>query len=328
MNKIKNKLAIFLCLLVIPINILAYSDKIILGGDNIGISIQNNGVIIIGFYKINGDYNKGDNELAIGDVITKVEDTKISSIKELTKEIDEYVDDNEVTLYFIRNGKEQKTNLKLYKENNIYKTGLYVKDSVKGIGTISYIDPETKIYGSLGHEILESNSNNRIDVKSGYIFESSILNIDKSYDGYPGEKKAEFNSNKILGTIDKNTIYGIYGKYSGELLTDNLIEVGNKDDINTGKAYIYTVLNGNSIGRYEIEITDINDKKDIKNITFEITDETLLSEAGGIVQGMSGSPIVQNNKIIGVVTHVAIDHVNTGYGIFITTMLEEGENNN
>ena len=328
MNKLKNKLAIFLCLITIPINIFAYSDKIILGGDNIGISIQNNGVIVIGFYKVNGKYNKGNNELMIGDVITKVKDTNISSIKELTDAIDKNNDNDEVILYFKRNGDEYKTNLKLYKDNGVYKTGLYVKDSIKGIGTISYIDPETKIYGSLGHEILESNSNNKIEVKSGYIFESSILNIDKSYDGYPGEKKADFSSNNILGTIDKNTIYGIYGKYNGKLIDDNLIEVASKEEVKVGKAYIYTVLSGNSIGRYEIEIKDVNDKANVKNISFEITDDTLLSETGGIVQGMSGSPIVQNDKIVGVVTHVIIDHVNTGYGIFITTMLEEGEKSN
>ena len=328
MNKIKEKMVIFFCLLLLPINILAYSDKIILGGANVGINIQNNGIIIIGFYRINGEYNKGDNELNIGDVITKVANSKVSSIKELTDAIEKNVNNNEVTLYFKRNGKEEKTNLKLYKENDIYKTGLYVKDSVKGIGTISYIDPETKIYGSLGHEIIETNSNNKIEVKSGYIFESSIIGIDKSYDGYPGEKKANFNNTNKLGTIDKNTIYGIFGKYSGEILDNNLIEVADKNEIKIGKAYIYTVLDNNSIGKYEIEITNINENASIKNISFEITDKTLLEKTGGIVQGMSGSPIVQNDKIIGVVTHVVIDHVNTGYGIFITTMLEEGEKNN
>ena len=327
MNKFKNKLAIFLCSFMFPLNIFAYSDKIILGGNNIGINIQNNGVIVTGFYKVNGEYNKGDNELKIGDIIISVGNSNISSIKELTNEIENNINDNKVLLTFIRDGKKISTNLKLYKENDIYKTGLYVKDNIRGIGTLSYIDPKTKIYGSLGHEIVESNSNSKIEVKTGYIFESSVIDIDKSYDGYPGEKKANFNINNILGTIDKNSIYGIFGTYSGDYLDTNLIEVATKEEVKVGKAYIYTVLDNNTVDRYEIDIKDINENAQVKNISFEITDKKLLDKAGGIVQGMSGSPIVQNDKIIGVVTHVVIDHVNLGYGVYITTMLEEGEKN-
>lgn len=320
-------MAIFLTVLLIPINVFAYSNYVVLGGQNIGINIENKGVIVIGFYKINGSFNKGSTELKVGDLITKVDDTEITSIKELTKAIENNIVDNKVSLTFIRNDKEYTTEISLYKENNTYKTGLYVKDSIKGIGTISYIDPETKIYGSLGHEIIESNSNTKIDVKTGYIFESSVTGIDKSIDGSPGEKTAKFNSSNVFGTIDKNTIYGIFGTYTQEIDETNLIEVASKEDIKVGKAYIYTVLKDNEIEKFEINITNINDYNKIKNISFEITDERLLNQTGGIVQGMSGSPIVQNNKICGVVTHVVIDKVKTGYGLFITTMLEEGEKN-
>jgi stage IV sporulation protein B len=327
MINLRKKLAIFLTVLLIPINVFAYSNYVVLGGQNIGINIENKGVIVIGFYKINGSFNKGSTELKVGDLITKVDDTEITSIKELTKAIENNIVDNKVSLTFIRNDKEYTTEISLYKENNTYKTGLYVKDSIKGIGTISYIDPETKIYGSLGHEIIESNSNTKIDVKTGYIFESSVTGIDKSIDGSPGEKTAKFNSSNVFGTIDKNTIYGIFGTYTQEIDETNLIEVASKEDIKVGKAYIYTVLKDNEIEKFEINITNINDYNKIKNISFEITDERLLNQTGGIVQGMSGSPIVQNNKICGVVTHVVIDKVKTGYGLFITTMLEEGEKN-
>lgn len=325
MNSLRKKLAIFLLFLIFPVNIFAYSSKVILGGQNIGINIQNNGVIVIGFYKLNGYFNKGTNEIKVGDLITKVNGIKISSIKELTQEIENNIKDNKVTLTLIRDKKEFDTELNLLKENNMYKTGLYVKDTIKGIGTISYIDPETKIYGSLGHEILESNSNKSIEVKTGYIFESSITGIDKSFDGSPGEKTAKFNASNVFGTIDKNTIYGIFGKYNSSIDQTNLIEVAKKEEIKLGKAYIYTVLKDNTVEKFEINITNINDYNKIKNISFEITDERLLNETGGIVQGMSGSPIVQNDKLCGVVTHVIIDKVKTGYGLFITTMLEEGE---
>lgn len=325
MNSLREKLAIFLLFLIFPVNIFAYSSKVILGGQNIGINIQNNGVIVIGFYKLNGYFNKGTNEIKVGDLITKVNGIKISSIKELTQKIENNIKDNKVNLTLIRDKKEFDIELNLLKENNVYKTGLYVKDTIKGIGTISYIDPETKIYGSLGHEILESNSNKSIEVKTGYIFESSITGIDKSFDGSPGEKTAKFNTSNVFGTIDKNTIYGIFGKYNSSIDQTNLIEVAKKEEIKLGKAYIYTVLKDNTVEKFEINITNINDYNKIKNISFEITDERLLNETGGIVQGMSGSPIVQNDKLCGVVTHVIIDKVKTGYGLFITTMLEEGE---
>ena len=325
MKNIRKKMAIVLSIFIIPLNAFAYSNKIILGGDNIGINIQNKGVIVIGFYKVNGHFNKGDNELKIGDVIIRVGNTDINSIKDLTNEIEKNIIDNKVVITFLRNNKEYTTNLLLFKDNEIYKTGLYVKDSIKGIGTLSYIDPETKIYGSLGHEIVEGSSNTKIEVKTGYIFESSITGIDRSFDGSPGEKKAKFNSKNIIGSIDKNTIYGIFGKYEKEINNNNLIEVAKKDEVKIGKAYIYTVLDDNNIEKYEINITSISENNKTKNISFEITDEKLLDKTGGIVQGMSGSPIIQNDKIIGVVTHVVIDQVKKGYGLFITTMLEEGD---
>ena len=321
-------MAIFLSILVFPLSVYAYSDKIVLGGQNIGISIENNSVIVIGFYKIDGKYNKGDNELKVGDQIIGVNDKKITSIKELTEEIEKNTSSLNVKLTFIRNKKEQTTNLKLFKQNDTYKTGLYVKDNIKGIGTISYIDPETKIYGALGHEILEGTSNTKIEIKKGYIFESGVVGINKSIDGSPGQKKATFNVDNVLGTLDKNTIYGIFGKYENDIDTTNLIEVGTKDDVKIGNASIYTVLNNNEIEKFDIEIDNISQTNKIKNISFKITDEKLLEKTGGIVQGMSGSPIVQNNKVVGVVTHVIIDNVKSGYGIFITTMLNEGEKSN
>ena len=327
MKNIKKNIIVFFCLLLLPINIAAYSDKVILGGNNIGIKIENNGIIIIGFYKINGKYNEIIKDLKIGDIITKVNSIPVSNIKELTNLIEKNVKDNKITLTYIRNDKEDIIDLDLVKEDGVYKTGLYVKDNIRGIGTITYIDPETKIYGSLGHEIIESNSNTKINVRNGYIFESSIININKSYDGNPGEKNAKFNSNKIYGTIDKNTIYGIFGKYEENIDNTKLIEVGNTNEIKLGKAYIYTVLENNIVEQFEINITKINYDSKIKNISFEIVDGKLLDKTGGIVQGMSGSPIVQDNKIVGVVTHVIIDKVDTGYGLFITTMLEEGDKN-
>lgn len=321
----KLKLLIISLLFLFPFNVFAYSDFIIPGGETLGIEINSKGVMIIGFYQINGKFNKGNPVLKPGDYITKVNDIDVSTVDELTNVIEDNVDNLEVTITYNRNGKIKTSNLELVKDDNIYKTGLYVKDSITGIGTLSYIDPETKVFGALGHEIVESNTKSTVEIKSGIIFRNYITSIDKSTNGVPGSKNAKFYYDTTYGRIIKNTNVGIYGIYDAMLPQKDLIEVAEPNEVKIGKAYIETVLNGEEIKQYDINITSINENADIKNISFEITDEELLDKTGGVVQGMSGSPIIQNNKIIGAVTHVVIDNPSNGYGIFITTMLEEGE---
>lgn len=318
------KFIVFLCMFMLFPNLaLAYSSEVILGGATIGIDIKSDGVMVIGFYKVSGKYPKSD--LKEGDIIVKINNTSISTISDLTNAIENNLDEfNEVKITYIRDNKTKETTLALVKEKNMFKTGLYVKDSITGIGTLTFIDPETNTYGALGHEILESNTSKLIEVKSGYIFKNSITSIDTSIDGKPGSKNAKFYYNNTYGDIKKNTKYGIYGKYDAKYQQD-LISVGNKDDVKIGNAKIYTVLDQEKVEEFDIYITKINENSDIKNITFEITDERLLEKTGGIVQGMSGSPIVQDDKLIGAVTHVITDNVKTGYGLFITTMLEESE---
>lgn len=322
-----SKLLISLIMLLIPLNVFGYSPYVIPGGTNVGIEINSNGVIIIGFYKVNGEYNLGIPNLKVGDKIIKVNDTTINSIDHLIKTIDEEIVNGKVSLTINRKNEQKNIILKIAEVNGTYKTGLYVKDNLTGIGTLTYIDPETLIYGALGHEIIESNTNNRIEVKTGLIFKSTITGVTKSVDGSPGGKTAKFYYNDKYGSVLKNTPYGIFGNYTSALPQEKLIEVGDKNDIVLGKAIIRTVISKNKIEEYEINISNINYNDSVKNIVFEITDQKLLKKTGGIVQGMSGSPILQNNKIIGAVTHVLVDDVKKGYGIFITTMLEEGENN-
>ena len=319
----KKLLLLILCLF--PINVFAYSNYIIPGGETLGIDIKSDGIMVIGFYKVSGKYNKGSLELRSGDYIIKVNGINVTNVSELTEEIEKNVKNSTVELTFKRKNKIKTTELKLIESDGIYKTGLYVKDNVTGIGTLSYIDPETKIFGALGHEIIESNSNSVIEIRTGTIFRNRITSIDKSVNGNPGSKNAKFEYNTVFGNIFKNTNYGIYGNYTTPLPAKELVEVAGKNEVKIGKATIYTVLDGEEVKPYEINILSINEKNKIKNITFEIADQELLNKTGGVVQGMSGSPIIQNNKIIGAVTHVVIDNVTNGYGIFITTMLEEGE---
>ena len=324
---VKKLKILLISFIILPLNVLAYSDYIIPGGETLGIEINSDGIMVIGFYQINGKFNKGNPVIKSGDYITKVNGTEVTTVNELTAVIEDNVDDGFVEVTYNRNGKEKTSKLELIKDNDVYKTGLYVKDSITGIGTLSYIDPETKIFGALGHEIVESNTNTVVEIKSGIIFRNYITGIDKSSNGIPGSKNAKFYYDTTYGKILKNTNVGIYGIYENDLPNKELYEVATPDEIKIGKATIYTVLEGEKIKDYSIEITAINETSDIKNISFVIDDEELLDKTGGVVQGMSGSPIIQNDKIIGAVTHVVIDNPATGYGIFITTMLEEGEKN-
>lgn len=318
----KNKLILILTLLLIPFNVFAYSDYIIPGGQTIGIEVNNNGVIVIGFYKINGKFNH--NKLRIGDTILKINNQNVTTINELVNTISKEVKDNKVVLTIKRGNKLIDLDFILNKVDGTYKTGLYVKDNLTGIGTLTYIDPATKIYGALGHEITESTSGNLIEVKTGNIFRSSITTIEPSYRGIAGTKNAKFYSNTKYGNITKNTIKGIYGTYSKEISTNETMQVGKYQDIKIGAASIRTVIKGEEVKDYKINIDKIATGK-IKNIHFNITDQELIDKTGGVIQGMSGSPIIQDNKIIGAVTHVIVDNPITGYGILITNMLEEGE---
>lgn len=319
------KFLLFLSILLMPINVWAYSDYIYRGGNTLGIEIDCDGVLIVGFYQIDGEFNKGKPELKVGDYIKKVNGVEINTLEELTTEIEKHVEEKEVEITYKRNNKESKATLPLVSENDVYKTGLYVKDSITGIGTLTYIDPGTKIYGALGHEVIESNSKRLVEIKNGNIFRNTIVSIDKSSVGYAGSKNAKYFYNTIYGNILKNTNHGIFGIYKNGLNNLKLVEVGKSEEVKVGKANIYTVLDGENVEEFTINITKINETSDTKNLTFEITDKKLLDKTGGVIQGMSGSPIMQNDKIIGVVTHVIVDNPVTGYGLFITKMLEEGE---
>lgn len=316
------KSLLFLILLILPINIFAYSDKIIPGGNTLGIEVKNDGVIVIGFYKVNGKFNK--NDFKVGDVIVKVSGIDVASSDDLVRLIEKNINDDKVNITIKRNDKFIDKTIILDKINGVYKTGLYVKDGVIGIGTLSYIDPETLIYGALGHEIIESTTNRLIEVKTGNIFKTKITSIDRSVSGVAGTKNAKFYTNIKYGDITKNTNKGIYGFYSKDISNLESLTVGKYEDIKLDSAYIRTVINNEEVKDYAIEIDRVNNN-DVKNIHFKIVDEDLISKTGGIVQGMSGSPIIQNNMIVGAVTHVIVDKPSTGYGILITRMLEEGD---
>ncbi len=327
MNFKKKLLIIPLFLITLfPSIVFAYSNKIILGGENIGIKVNSKNVMVVGFYKVGDKYVGEDAGFKVGDLITKINEQEVSSIDEMISIIDKNKDNGALNVSFLRNNKELTTSLELIKDSNgVYKTGLYVKDQINGIGTLTYIDPNTKIFGALGHEIAEKSTMKRIEIKDGTIFKSDVTGINRSENGSPGSKEARFYSDEVYGKVNSNTESGIFGYYTDKLSDDGTIDVAEKDEVKLGYAQIRTVINDNSIKNYDIEILNINRSDSTKNILFKITDSELLKLTGGVVAGMSGSPIIQNDKIIGAVTHVVVNDTQKGYGIFITTMLEEGD---
>ena len=328
----KHKYLTFLLLLlvnvIVPLNVFAYSDYIIASGKNIGIELNSKGIIIVDTYKVLDKDPSYDAGLQAGDKIYSVNDKDVSSIEEMLNVINNSNDKTSVLIGYYRGNKKYSTTLNLIKDSdNAYKTGLYVKDNVVGVGTLTFIDPNTKIYGALGHEIIEKTTGQKFELKDGKIYSSSVTSINPSNDGNPGEKNARYNSNNIYGDIKENTSSGIFGNYTSSIPTNNLYKVATPDEVKLGRASILTVTSGNDIDKYSINILKIfKDSKNNKNILFEIIDNNLLNLSGGIVQGMSGSPIIQGDNIIGAVTHVVVDDCTKGYGIFITNMLEEAEN--
>lgn len=316
------KLLLIFMILFFPFNIYAYSNRIAVGGETIGIEVHSKGVYVVGFYEVDNKYIGQDAGFKIGDIITKINDEEVVNINSLNNVS---ADGDIYTFTVLRNGKEHSIKMQLIDDNNSLRTGLYVKDQINGIGTLSYVDPETKVYGSLGHEIIESASYSKFNVSGGKIYKAIVSSIKKSVNGQAGEKNASIDTNTNYGVVDKNEESGIFGIYDNSLDDREILDVGKIYDIHKGKAFIRTVIEEERIEEFDINILNIDENASTKNIFFEITDEKLINRTGGIVQGMSGSPIIQDNKIIGVVNYVVVDDTKKGYGIFITTMLEEGD---
>lgn len=306
------RILLILFLLLIPYCVNAYSDYIIASGENIGIKVKSKGIIIV------GNYDDSNKFMHKGDIIVTVNNQNISDIKSFTNIISNN-SSNTIDIGYIRNNNYYNTKLNI----NNGKTGLYLKDTIVGIGTLTFIDPNNGLYGALGHEVVDSISGHIIEASGGYIYDSKVLDITRSNKGIPGEKNANI-SNKELGDITDNNKKGIYGNYKLNINNNNLYKVATKNDIKLGKAYILTELDDNKIDKYEIDIISIDEKEDTKNIVFKVVDKRLI-DIGGIVQGMSGSPIIQDNYIVGAVTHVVVDNPYKGYGILIGKMLEEIE---
>lgn len=322
------RILIFLTItLIVPFSsILAYSSNVIVGGENVGIMVKTKGILVVGLYKVDNELIAASTNIKPGDYIVKVNNKEVNDINDFTNEINNSDNKDSINIEYKRDDKIYTGNLKLKKVDNEYKTGLYVKDTVSGIGTLTFIDPKTKLYGALGHQIIDSNTNTSLNINDGSIYYSYITGINKSSNGKVGEKESRQEKDKIYGDVKENTNKGIFGNYKNDINNDKLTPVAKNDEIVLGGASILTVVANDEVKEYRINIDKIDYKDSTKNILFTITDEELLNKTGGVVQGMSGSPIMQNGKLIGAVTHAIVDDCKKGYGIFITNMLEEADN--
>ena len=307
---------------------------VIPSGETIGLRLFTSGVLVVGMSEIKGEDNNNhmpykDSGIKEGDIITKVDNEVITCTSDLTKKINSS-NGNAVTLTYKRDGNNYNTNMIPTKtDEDEYKLGLWVRDAASGVGTISFYEPRTGEFAALGHGILDVDTEELIDIARGDIVTSKIISIVKGEKGKPGELQGSIENGKIIGEVYKNTNFGIYGKLNNiENLKKegvNEMKVMPRDEVKEGKASILCTLENNKQEEYEIEIEKVytSSNRANKNMIIKVTDERLLQKTGGIIQGMSGSPIIQDGKFVGAVTHVMVNNPEKGYGIFADTMLKQ-----
>lgn len=301
-------------------------------GFPVGIYLKTDGILVIdttSFTDSNGNIvNPCENKLLPGDYITGINGYNVSNKAEFIKLLSES-DFNNISLNIRRQNEPLTVNLDLYRDaSDIPKLGIWIRDDAQGIGTLTFIDSNGN-FGALGHGISDVDTGSLLTAEYGKLYNAKILSIHKGQNGSPGEMigSINYNENNRIGSIYSNKNIGIYGKIDDvESIASayglSYLDIGFLQDIRKDKAYIQTCVD-NQIERYEIQITNINgNDPENKHITFVVTDEKLLGITNGIVQGMSGSPIIQDDKIIGAVTHVFVDDSTSGYAILIEKMLE------
>ncbi len=301
------------------------SKQLIPSGESIGINIKTDGVMVLGTGEViddNGNSIKPwENKIKAKDIILEANGVKVNSKIELMNIIDQ---NTKLNLLIKRDNQTHNVEIDAVKssKDNKNKVGIWVRDGTEGIGTLTYINPTTSKFGALGHGILDVDTNELMPVATGNIFESRITTINPGEKGSPGELIGQI-STVSLGDVKTNTGNGIYGHYTSNTDNQQAVDIGLKEEIKIGEAYILCDI-GNGIEEFEIYVENVDLKStDEKGMVIKITDQRLLSKTHGIIQGMSGSPIIQNEKIIGAVTHVFVQDPAKGYGIFIENMLNE-----
>lgn len=321
------------------------------GGQSIGVLLPSRGVVVIGHYPVVGVdgrsyYPAREAGIQVGDVILRINGQAVSSKSKIEQAIDEIGrSGRQAEIDILRNSKRITLRLKpvpVYDErlrNGVrtppdereayYKLGIWVRENAAGVGTLSFYCPDSRVYCALGHVITDTSTNREMDVASGMIVAAQVLGIHQGSRGQPGEKIGSFSGEEdIIGTIDRNTRFGIFGRLNTLPINPYFrqpIPVAIIDEVMPGPAYLYTVLHEDKIEQFNVEIQRVTRQTSpqIKGLVVRITDQRLLSVTGGIVQGMSGSPIIQNNKLVGVLTHVFVSDQTRGYGVLAEWLVRD-----
>lgn len=305
------------------------------GGMAIGVRLNTKGVLVVAVTDVIGEDGERfspakDAGLKVGDSILEINGTKVLNADHVVKILND-LKDEEAEILVKRNKGEFLTKAVPIKsiQDNCYRLGIWVRDKTSGIGTLTYIDPNNNVYGALGHGIVDLDTGSLLPVEDGKIMSASISQVEHGKKGSPGEIKGVFyETNNILGNIDINSSFGIYGDIEEDYIKQNTnspIPIAFSEEVVEGKAHILTTVEKDKIEKFEIKIKKVEKQvnPEQKSMIIEITDEKLLNKTGGIVQGMSGSPIIQNEKIVGAVTHVFVNDPTKGYGLYIEWMLKQ-----
>ncbi|MED1122978.1 SpoIVB peptidase [Bacillus atrophaeus] len=312
--------------------------KVIPGGQSIGVKLHSVGVLVVGFHQVNTEEGKkspGESAgITAGDIIIEMNGQKIEKMSDIAPFIQKAGKTGESLDLLIKRDK-QKIKTKLVPEKDeaegMYRIGLYIRDSAAGIGTMTFYEPKSKKYGALGHVISDMDTKKPIVVEDGEIVRSTVTSIEKGTGGNPGEKLARFSSDRnIIGDINRNSPFGIFGTLNQTIennISDKALPVALSNEVKEGPAEILTVIENDKVEKFNIEIVSTTPQKfpATKGMVLKITDPKLLKKTGGIVQGMSGSPIIQNGKVVGAVTHVFVNDPTSGYGVHIEWMLSEAK---
>ena len=303
-----------------------FPKEVVVGGETFGVKIKADGVLVVEMRDLETEDGKKVNPAYLsgirpGDIITEIDGKKTGSASELKNTVS-LSEGKEITLTVTRDGVSKKIAVTPQKDmsDGAYHIGIVVKDSTAGLGTITFYDAENKTFGALGHGICEGETSTLFPIAEADVFETRIYSVSKGAVGTPGELRGLFLDEKAVGSLFSNTHSGVFGTINN-IPEKKKVKVAEKNEIREGKVTIVSTVDENGPAEYEAEITKIDfSGNGDKNFVVKITDPKLLEKTGGIVQGMSGSPILQNGKIIGAVTHVFINDPTSGYGIYIKNM--------
>ena len=302
-------------------------------GNAIGMKLYTKGVLVVGMSQIETDNNEKkkpyeNSGIEQGDTILEVNNNAVENTEDLIKEV-EKSEGNTINIKYLRNEKTMQTDITPVKSKNTYKIGLWVRDAAAGVGTLTFYEPNTNLFMALGHGISDIDTEEIVNIANGELVTANIVSITKGRKGYPGEIRGTIDQGRTIGTIYKNTNFGVYGNvknknYLEADLTKEM-EVATRSEIKEGKAQIICQLENSNKKKSDIEIEKIytNNNQNNKSMLIKITDNELLEKTGGIIQGMSGAPIIQEGKFIGAVTNVLVNDPTQGYGVFADIMIKE-----